>query len=220
MKKSAIVLAGGFSNRFGQDKGLVRLGDKPLILYILEKVSTVVNEILVVVSSKRQEKAYTHFKSNAKIVIDKYATQSPLVGALTGFESTHSEYSLLLPCDTPFVSSEIASLLLELCVGKDAAIPRWPNNYLEPLQAAYCTKSALTATKKALEDEKMNMHSMIANLKKAHYVSTSVLKQMDPKLMSFFNINTPEDLRKAECMLLDAHAINRKPRFRTLTQKT
>lgn len=205
LKKSAIVLAGEFSNRFGQDKGLVRLGDKPLILYILDKVSSLVNEILVVVSSKCQEEAYTHFlKSNAKIVIDKYATQSPLVGALTGFESTRSEYSLLLPCDTPFVSSEIASLLLELCVSKDAAIPRWPNNYLEPLQAAYCTKSALTAAMRALEDEKMNMHSMIAHLRKVRYVSTSVLKQLDPDFITFFNVNTPEDLRKAECMVLDA----------------
>ena len=209
MEKSAIVLAGGSSKRFGQDKGLLKLADKPLILHILDRVSTVVNEILVVVSSKSQEQAYTHFlKSKAKIVIDKYETQSPLVGALTGFESARSEYSLLLPCDTPFVSSQISSLLLELCVNNDAAIPRWPNSYLEPLQAAYCTKSVLTAANKALENKKMNMHSMIAYLKKVRYVSTLVLKQIDPKLMTFFNVNTPKDLRKAEYMLADARAIN------------
>ena len=51
MIKSAIVLAGGFSNRFGQDKGLLKLGEKPLILYILDEVSTVVGEVLVVVSA-------------------------------------------------------------------------------------------------------------------------------------------------------------------------
>ena len=207
MEKSAVVLAGGFSKRFGQDKGLLKLTGKPLILHILDKVSTVVDEVLVVVSSKSQEKAYTCFlKQKAKIVIDKYETQNPLVGALTGFERAQGKYSLLLPCDTPFVSSQIASFLLELCVNKDAVIPRWPNGHIEPLQAVYYTKSALNVANKAVEDKKQNMHSMIASLKKVRYVSTLVLKQIDPKLTTFFNINTPKDLRKAEHMLLDARA--------------
>jgi len=207
LEKSAVVLAGGFSKRFGQDKGLLKLAGKPLILHILDKVSTVVDEILVVVSSKSQEKAYTCFlKQKAKIVIDKYEMQNPLVGALTGFEKAQGKYSLLLPCDTPFISSKIASFLLELCVNKDAVIPRWPNGHIEPLQAVYYTKPALNVANKALEDKKQNMHSMIASLKKVRYVSILVLKQIDPKLTTFFNINTLKDLRKAEHMLLDAHA--------------
>ena len=207
MEKSAVVLAGGFSKRFGQDKGLLKLAGKPLILHILDKVSTVVDEVLVVVSSKSQEKTYTYFlKQNAKTVIDKYETKNPLVGALTGFEKAQGKYSLLLPCDTPFISSKIAAFLLELCVDKEAVIPRWPNGYIEPLQAVYYTKSALNVANKALQDKKQNMRSMIASLKKVCYVSTLVLKHIDPKLTTFFNINTPKDLRKAEQMLLDAHA--------------
>jgi molybdopterin-guanine dinucleotide biosynthesis protein A len=207
LEKSAVVLAGGFSKRFGQDKGLLKLAGKPLILHILDKVSTVVDEFLVVVSSKSQEEKYTCFlKQNAKTVIDKYETKNPLVGALTGFEKAQGKYSLLLPCDTPFISSQIAAFLLELCVNKDAVIPRWPNGYIEPLQAVYYTKSALNVANKALEDKKQNMRSMIASLKKVRYVSTLVLKQIDPNLATFFNINTPKDLRKAEQMLLDAHA--------------
>lgn len=210
MKKSAIILAGGFSNRFGQDKGLLKLADHPLIIHVLEKVSTVVDEILVVVSSESQKKAYTHCEPRAKIVIDKYKMQSPLVGALTGFESVHGEYSLLLPCDTPFVSRQIASLLLESCVSKDAVIPRWPNSYMEPLQAAYYTESGLTAASKALEDKKLNMNSMITYLKEIQYVSTLVLKQIDPKLITFFNVNTPRDLREAENILQDLSVVNQK----------
>lgn len=209
MKKSAIVLAGGFSNRFGQDKGLLKLANQPLIVHVLDKVSTVVDEILVVVSSKSQKKAYTHLESRAKIVIDEYEIQSPLVGALAGLESARGEYSLLLPCDTPFVSRKISSLLLESCVGKDAVIPQWPNSYMEPLQAAYCTKSALTAADKALRDKKMSMYSVIGYLEKVHYVSTSALRQIDPELVSFFNVNSPKDLSKAECIFQDLSAVNR-----------
>ena len=111
------------------------------------------------------------------------------------------KYSLLLPCDTPFVLNQIVSLLLELCSKKDAAIPRWPNGYLEPLQAAYNTKSALTAANKALKDNKLNMRSMISHLGNVRYISTSVLRRLDPELKTFFNINTPKDLKKAEHLL-------------------
>ena len=201
MKKSAIVLAGGLSNRFGHDKGLLQLAGKPLILHVLDKISTIVDEVLIVVGSARQAKAYAILNLNAKIVIDKYEIQSPLVGAITGFENANGEYSLLLPCDTPFVSSRIASLLLEKCVNRDAVIPRWPNGYIEPLQAAYRTKSALTAANTALENKKLDMRSMIANLGKVTYISTLTLKQIDRNLMTFFNVNTPEKIRKAEAII-------------------
>lgn len=204
MKRSAIVLAGGHSNRFGQDKGLLELFGQPLVDHVLDGVSTVVDEVLLIVSSESQEKAYAHLKPRARVVVDKYKVQSPLVGALTGFENVHGEHSLLLPCDTPFISTRIATLLLELCVGKDAVIPRWPNTYTEPLQAAYCTESALNATHKALQDKRMSVHSVISYLEKVRYISTSALKQMDPQLTTFFNVNSPEDLRKAEGMLRHA----------------
>jgi molybdopterin-guanine dinucleotide biosynthesis protein A len=41
---------------------------------------------------------------------------------------------------------------------------------------------------------------MISHMKKIRYVSTLVLRQLDPELKSFFNINTPNDLRNAETM--------------------
>ena len=202
MKTSAIILAGGFSKRFGQDKGLIELAGKPLILHVLHRVSKVINETVVVVSSKGQGDAFTSLMgSKTKVVIDKYTLRSPIVGALTGFENALGEYSLLLPCDTPFVSKEIASLLFDLCVNRSAVIPRWSNRYIEPLHAVYHTKSALSASETAYEERRLDLRSMIANLRGVRYVSTLVLQQVDPKLMSFFNVNTPEDLKRAESML-------------------
>jgi molybdopterin-guanine dinucleotide biosynthesis protein A len=209
MKTSAIILAGGFSKRFGQDKGLIKLAGKPLILHVLDRVSKVVNETLVVVSSEGQRDAFTPFvESKTKVVIDKYNLRSPIVGALAGFENALGEYSLLLPCDTPFVSKEIASLLLDLCVHRSAVVPRWPNRYIEPLHAVYHTNSALSASETAYKEKKLDLRSMIANLRGVRYISTLILQQIDPKLMSFFNINRPEDLKKAESMLKWLHCMH------------
>lgn len=202
LKNSAIILAGGFSKRFGQDKGLIELAGKPLILHVLDKVSRVATEIAVVVSSDIQREKFERFLSrSASVVVDEQKTHTPLIGALTGFNHVRGEYSLLLPCDTPFFSGQVAQLLLDLCVKKSAVIPRWPNGYVEPLQAAYNTKSALKASNTALEQGKLDLRSMIAHLSAVRYLSTIVLKRLDPKLVTFFNINTPEDLKKAESIL-------------------
>lgn len=202
MKNSAVILAGGFSRRLGQDKGLIDLVGKPLVLHVVDRVSKVVKETVVVVGSRVQKKKFeTLLGHKANVVVDKHEAQGPLVGALTGFESAKSEYSLLLPCDTPFISSQIAQFLLDICINKGAVVPRWPSGYIEPLQAAYHTKPALTAAKKALEQGKLDLRSMISRLNEVRYVSTVVLGQMDPKLLTFFNINTPKDLKKAESLL-------------------
>ncbi|MDH5664496.1 MAG: molybdenum cofactor guanylyltransferase, partial [Candidatus Bathyarchaeota archaeon] len=177
LKNSAVILAGGFSRRLGQDKGLINLADKPLILHVVDRVSKVVNETVVVVGSCVQKEKFESLSGHkANVVADKHEAQSPLVGALTGFESAKGEYSLLLPCDTPFISSQIAQFLLDTCVNKGAVIPRWPSGYIEPLQAAYQTKLALTATKEALEQGKMDLRSMIARLRRVRYISTVVLR--------------------------------------------
>jgi molybdopterin-guanine dinucleotide biosynthesis protein A len=202
LQKSAVILAGGFSRRFGRDKGLVVLAGKPLILHVIDRVYKVVDEILVVVSSEKQKNKFeVILEEKANLVIDKDDSQSPLVGAITGFETADAEYSLLLPCDTPLVSTQIVQFLLDMCVNRSAAIPRWPGGYIEPLQAVYRTESALTAAKTALKQGKMNMQSMIDNLRGVRYVSTIVLEQLEPDLLTFFNVNTPQDLNKAEAIL-------------------
>jgi len=202
LTRAVIILAGGFSKRFGRDKCLIDFVGKPLVLHVIDRVSSVADEKVVAVGSNTtRDKLSSLSTLKTRVVVDKYEGQSPLVGALTGFESVDAEYSLLLPCDTPFVSAEIVALLFDLCLNKSAVIPRWPNGYIEPLQAVYNTKSAKEAAKKALNEGKRNLLSMINHLHGIRYVSTLVLQQLDAKLLTFFNINTMQNLKKAESTL-------------------
>jgi molybdopterin-guanine dinucleotide biosynthesis protein A len=202
LDKSAIILAGGFSSRFGQDKGLLQLANKPLIKHVLDAINNIVDEKIVVASSKVQAENYAKvLGSDVNVLIDVGDAQSPLVGALTGFKEACGEYALLLPCDTPLVSRDVVSLLFEVCINRNAVIPRWPNGYIEPLQAVYCTKPAYEAAKNALSEGKLNLQSMVNKLRGVRYVSTLVLQQLDPELRTFFNINTTLDLKRAEIMV-------------------
>ena len=202
MDRSAIVLAGGVSSRFGQDKGILKIANKPLIKYVIDAVSPVVDETIVVTNSQDRITEYAKVvATDVRFAIDTCESKGPLIGALTGFGSAHGKYALLLPFDTPFVSREVVSLLFELCLGKAAAIPRWPNEQIEPLHAIYQTKLALEAAKSAVSEEKLTMRAMIEKLRGVRYVSTLVIQQLDPDLRGFFNINTPLDLKKAMAMV-------------------
>jgi molybdopterin-guanine dinucleotide biosynthesis protein A len=198
MDKTAIILAGGLSERFGQDKGLVRLAGKPLVRHVFQRVSQIVDEVLVIVSSSRQRESYSQVVPETQVFLDIKDRQSPLVGALTGLTNACGDYSIILPTDTPFVIANVLRLLFELSHGMDAVIPRWPNGYIEPLQAVYRTGSALNAAEKAIQQGEVRLFNMIMLLSKVRYLSTLVVQQIDPELTTFFNINTINDLRKAE----------------------
>jgi molybdopterin-guanine dinucleotide biosynthesis protein A len=200
--RTAIVLAGGFSTRFGTDKAVLELDGKPLLKHVVDAVSAVVDETIVVVNNQERADIYTKIVgSKAKFALDLKEGNGPLMGALTGFEAAQGKYCLLVGDDTPFVSRDVVELLFELCQGKSAVVPRWPDQKMEPLYSVYHTKTALAAGRMALEDGFFDVRSLIENLGGVRYLSTLVIQEMDPQLKTFFNVNTPIDLKRAEGLL-------------------
>ena len=213
MDRSAIILAGGSSRGFHGDKGVLELDGKPLINYAVDAVKGLVEEVIVVTSSQERADAYAKLvSSKVRFAIDVCESKGPLGGALTGFEAANGEYSALLPFDSPFVSKEVLSLLFDCCVGKAAVIPRWTNMDIEPLHAVYHTKQALEAAKEALAENDLDLQAVVEKLRGVRYVSTMVIEQLDPDFKTFFNVNTPLDLKKAAVMF--------KPRKTSKTKQT
>jgi molybdopterin-guanine dinucleotide biosynthesis protein A len=202
LNRSAIILAGGSSKGFTNYKGILELGGKPLLYFVIDAVEGLVEEVIVVTSTKEQADSYSKLVLSKKVrfAVDDSEFKGPLVGALKGFEAANGEYSALLRFDSPFISSEVLSLLLDCCLGKAAAVPRWTDREIEPLHAVYNTKLALQATKEALAEDGSDMRTMVERLGGVRYISTMVIEQLDPDFKTFFYINTPLDLRKAAVM--------------------
>jgi molybdopterin-guanine dinucleotide biosynthesis protein A len=201
LDRSAVILTRGFSSRFSQDKAILNLADKPLIRHVIDAVSSTVEEIIVVVDSEEKVKQYTKvLGGNVLFVLDRYQSQGTLTGALSGLDAAQGKYTLLMSVDTPFVSREVVSLLFDLCVGKAAAIPRWPDELSTPLQAVYQKRMALEAARQAFDGGKLDVQAMIGQLRGVRYVSTLVIQQLDPDLSTFFAINSPLDLKRAAAM--------------------
>ena len=203
MKITAIILAGGFSSRFGTDKGLLKIANRSLILYVTEIASSIADEIFIVTNSKRKIELYSKEVKNLKIkyFLDLYNDIGPLAGIYTGLINSKKEYSLIIPFDTPFLSKKILFLLIKLCEDKNAIIPRWPNGHIEPLHAVYKTKLAFNAAKDAIANKEKKVSAMIQRINDVCYISTNSLRKYDPTLQTFLNINTPLDLEKAKNLM-------------------
>ena len=202
MTTSAIVLAGGSSSRFGKDKGLATLAGKPLINYVIDAIRRIVDETIVVTSSSERITKYKEIiPGSVKFIEDILESNGPLIGVLTGFAAASGKYALILPFDTPFVSREVVSLLFELCIGRSAVIPRWPNGQIEPLHAIYQVRLATAAAEAAVAEGRLDMRGMIERMRGVRFVSTIAIQEFDPELKVFFNINMPLDLKKAASMI-------------------
>jgi molybdopterin-guanine dinucleotide biosynthesis protein A len=199
LDRSAIILAAGSQGKFSEDRGILKLDNKPLLNHVVDAVKGIVGEVLVVTISGEQAELYAGVVSSANVhfIIDIDGLKGTLSGALTGFMAAHGEYCLLLQIDAPFVSKEVAGLLFDCCVGKSAVIPRWPDHQIESLQAVYHTAQAMQAARDAQANGAFEVEDMVSTMRGIRYLSTMVVEQLDPDFRTFFKVNSPLDLKKA-----------------------
>jgi len=195
--RTAIILAGGKGVRIGQmTKAFLHLNEKTLIELILETVRPVVDRTIVVIGRNAPvERFREKIPKSIDVYRDRGRREGTLVGLSNGLSRSGSEYSLVLPCDSPFVKREVLELLFAEALGVDAAIPQWPNGFIEPLHSVYKTDEALEESRRALRNGN-RVSGMIERLKAVRYVPMEVIRKIDNELLTFFNINTPEDLQK------------------------
>jgi molybdopterin-guanine dinucleotide biosynthesis protein A len=191
-----VVLAGGKSQRFGQDKSQVKLQDKLLIDYILTEIVDEFNETLIIANQRIN---FTKSK-NISVTKDFKKDLGPLGGVLTAMkwiEENKKSYRWVstFPTDTPFFTKKELRYFYEnikMSEGKLFFIKSkdtrhnifglWSLDLLERLEAD------LVKGERKVEDwaDSIGVSTININYKKP-----------DP----FFNINTQKDLEKANKIL-------------------
>ncbi len=136
-----IVLAGGKGSRFNSssknpvDKLMVRINNKPMIFWVLEKVSGLFEEVILSTSSARA-KAYRELigSRDIKIVIDKpIGCDGPLLGIASSSRYLEGEVTLIIPGDMPFINPESLVRMVFLLGEHDVLVPLWRNGLTENL---------------------------------------------------------------------------------------
>lgn len=198
MQKTVLILAGGKSHRFQRyDKCFSALNSKPLLLHTIDCVSNVADEIIVAARDMQQGeqiRAVVH-PNKISLVFDSLHDFGPLAGILSGLEQASYSYALVIGCDMPFINEEVIEYLFELAAtGYDAVVPSWANGMLEPLHAVYRKEPMREAITEAAKQGKGKIFEVLSQLEKVLFLPVSRLREIDPCLKTFTNINTPVEL--------------------------
>ena len=203
---TGVILAGGTSRRMGQNKALIQLGDDSLIGHVVRRMRLVTDELLLITNTPD---TYVHLglPMRSDIVPDAGA----LGGIYTGLVSAAYDTVLCVACDSPFLVPELLIYLVSVLDDYDAVMP-WTDSRkkdigvrnrshgtdqktLQTLCAAY-SKRCLPIIKLMLQESELRVHALQerASIKG---IGPEVWRSFDPDGLSFFNINTPEDLVQA-----------------------
>lgn len=190
---AGIILAGGLSTRLGQDKAFVRLNSETLIEMVISTLKNVVKQIIIVANEPEK---FEHFvSSDTEVVQDRVPYQGPLGGILAGLEASPDFHNLVSSCDTPFLRKELCHYLLSQADDFDVVVPTIDSR-IKPLPAIYSKNCSMFA-RESLEKKTFRIISFFPKVK-VKPIETDILRGYDPELVSFLNVNTEEDLKKAK----------------------
>lgn len=190
---SAIVLAGGRATRLGGiNKAQLEVGGRRLLDRVLDAVRPLAEQIVVV-----GHLAEGIQQPGIEIVADAYEEHSTLVGIYSGLLAARHEVALAVGCDMPFVSTPLLERIAQLSEGYDLAVPR-VGVHLEALHAAY-RRSCLPVMREAIHQRQLKIIDFYSQVS-VREVGVSEMRDLDPELHSFFNVNTPADLERARSL--------------------
>jgi len=193
MGVSGIILAGGLSRRLGRDKALEPFGGQPLISRVLGRIDCLTDETVVVVNSESRG-AELPLPDDVKTAIDIYPDSGSLGGIFTGLAAAANDWGFVVACDMPFLNAGLVKHMIASRDGYDAIVPIL-DGYPEPTHALY-SKTCLPYIERRLKARQLKIAGFFDDVR-VRYVGAEEIDSFDSERLSFFNVNTPQDLSRA-----------------------
>ena len=193
---ATIVLAGGRGRRLGHPKASKKVGAVTLLQQVVDIVASIGHEIIVVIAQDQSEPSLSG--TTTRIIRDRYPDKGVLCGIYTGLMASSDAHNIIVACDMPMLNTGLLNYMLELAPGFDAVIPRVEDK-IEPLHAIY-GRSCLCTIRRQIERDNLRIRDFLEDVR-VRYIERDELDRFDPERLSFFNINTVDDLEKAKKLL-------------------
>jgi molybdopterin-guanine dinucleotide biosynthesis protein A len=187
-KITGIILAGGKSSRMGKDKGYCTIKGKPMVMYAVDLLSQVCDNIII--SSNNPD--YKQF--GYTVVEDEIKNIGPLGGIYSGLKQSTTQHNFFLSCDMPMVSAELVQYILSSKEGFDAVIPTW-NNFPEPM-CAYYNKDIFESLDNFIQKGQYKLQNVVKSLHHKMLEITRDLPFYNDQL--FTNVNSEADLNNLQ----------------------
>jgi len=190
---TSIVLAGGRSSRLGREKAWLKLGGSTLLKQVVSKLALLDKRIVMVISQRQQDASFD-LEADIERVIDIYPDKGSLGGIYTGLVASKTRHSLVVGCDMPFLNLGLLRYMMRLAPSFDVVIPRIGGD-VEPLHAIY-SQDCVAPIETLIEQDQLRIVDFFPQVK-VRYMEEDELDRFDPEHLSFFNINTKADLKRA-----------------------
>jgi len=176
----------------GQDKALLPLLGKPLVQRVVERLSLLADEVLV--TTNRPE-AYQVL--GLPLFSDVLPGRGALGGLYTALRAASQPLVAVVACDMPFINAALLAAERDLLIAShvDLVIPHLEGG-LEPFHAIYRRETCLPEVEWALAADKWRVDAWFHRVR-VHKMLPDEIRKYDPDLLSFWNVNTPEDLQLA-----------------------
>jgi len=190
---SAAILAGGGSMRMGRNKAFARLAGVRLVDRARRAVARFADDVMLVTN---QLAPFADFPG--RVVLDNIPHRGPLCGLETALAHAHHPVLFVMPVDNPFVARPLIAYLAQFAPHYDAVYCRGPLGS-EPLLGFY--RYTCVAAVRQMQAEGIWQLLRLPEYASVRLIDYPEALKFDPEGLSFFNINTPEDLRRAEIIL-------------------
>jgi molybdopterin-guanine dinucleotide biosynthesis protein A len=188
------IIAGGKSSRMGTDKSFVVLDGKPLIEHVLSHVADLGQDETILITNRPDDYAHLNLPMYGDVIPEK----GSLGGIYTAIHYSRSLYTQVIACDTPFVKPDLLRHLLALRAAPDGPfdviVPR-VKAYPQGLHGLY-SKDCLAPIRERIDADRLHVIGFYTKVR-LRYVDEEEYAPFDPIGVSFFNINTPEELAQA-----------------------
>lgn len=184
---TAIILAGGDSRRMGSDKANLLLGGQTLLQRVIATMHGIFPYVIVSVRQLRPE-------IDLPQVCDECSNAGPLAGLASGLGHITTPWAFVVACDMPFVEPAMIGLLAKRRSTYQAVVPV-VQGHPQPL-AAFYAGSCLDAMRESLSKHDKSLRGVLQMLDVC-YVDQAGLLEADPRLRSFFDLDTPQDVENA-----------------------
>lgn len=190
-----VVLCGGASRRMGFPKALLPVGNELMVERVCRLAGTVSHQTILV---KSPEQTLPQLPGNIRIIHDNQAFQGPLAAMGRGFQfiDGKTEFAFVTAVDTPLLNPEIIRFLHSRIVDSDFdLIMMSDDQYYYPLASIYRVNPVLSEIQRLLGQNQFRPVFLMDNLKGLK-LSLDAIRNIDPGLTSFQNINTRSEYRK------------------------
>ena len=194
---SCIVLAGGKSTRLRPNKIKETIGDQTLLERVLATLSVFDSDIIVVSSEQASLPGIDHYH-RTRIVNDIYPGKGSLGGIYTGLSASKTHYNLVVAGDMPFLNVNLLKYMLKIGEGFD--LVAYHQDDKPELLHAFYSRNCLAPMHSLIQQNNLRIIGILPFIK-VRYLTAEEIERFDPQHLSFFNINTEDDLIKARAFI-------------------